>query len=175
MKTLKSMAAAAVASMAALAAAPAFALVTVSGALDTATSISDGDILTANILFDGDEVGTDPADIVFEVVAAQDLTLTGSSTINPANGFLNATLKISVDGKELVNLDESGLNGMANTFFVEAGSLISIVAGWDEITQAESDFDVRLTAETPLPAAGLVFLTGLAGAAAARRKKKALA
>lgn len=169
-------AAAAAAAMLAGAALPANAIVVSGGSapgtidLTTATEISVGDILTAEIFFEASDIGSGAGSEEFSVSATEGLFAIETSSLNPVGGLTNPYINVFVNNI----LQASVSPATADAVFVSlmTNDVLKIVAGWDDVVRNGTNIDVRVEAfATPIPAAGLVFLTGLAGAVAARRKK----
>lgn len=116
----------------------------------------------------GGFVSADVADsLTFTLSSAAPVEVTGVVRTFSAPGSFDA-FAVSAGG---VTVLESPAGFYTFTFVVSPGGSEDLVLSWDGVTTGDSYSVSFSTALVPVPAAGLLLITALAGAAALRRRK----
>ncbi len=151
--------------------------VDVSGTLSTATTIAAGDSLRANIILDVvDGAGTE----TFDLTVVGDIITVETNDVNDNDGLIDPTVSFFVQSGgvgafNMISMIDGAdlISGAATIVGLSDGDVFRIVAGWAGVAENDTQFTLRVTADAvPLPAAGLFLLTGLAGVAGLRSRKK---
>lgn len=155
--------------------------VTIGGSATQAnTDLSVGQIWSGNVITEMGDV-----DIVeaWKFTALEDLRIQGTGTVNGVAAFVQPVrVSYSTDGtvggitesfafSPVVNDTQSYL---LTPTLLDAGDMIFILIEYAGALQPDADIDFRLTTTAvPVPAAGLLFLTALAGMGFLARRKTA--
>lgn len=150
--------------------------ITTNGPIENAVvDLTPPDVHTIEIAGDASD-GAGSASFGFKATAG--LLAIETNSLNPVTGFAGAMVEwnSAADGSGISFGSISGAALIAGAELITsfaAGEEKWLIASWTDVTQVGSNFDLRVVAAVPVPAAGLLLLTAVGGAAALRRRKKA--
>lgn len=155
--------------------------VTIAGSATQAnTNLSVGEIWSGNAITESGDVNIAEA---WKFTALEDLRIEGTGTVNGFSAFVQPIrVSYSSDGTVGGITESFTLSAVVNDTqsylltptLLNAGEMIYILIEYAGALQPDADIDFRLaTTAVPVPAAGLLFLSALAGMGFLARRKTA--